>query len=173
MRKEGATPSSHAVAQPSADHLGRQPTRGAASRVDQSGLACQGLPILDHPDDIAGASADARAGNDDQVALMTEHFADLGAQAPSDRARIELRLNDDSPAVDMQPAGESQDRRNFRLPVAGLGDLDGRQLCLHLSGHCHPDMMACNRHSGLTSQQTNMTTVASNTHDFRVCRGEP
>ena len=104
---------------------------------------------------------------------MTEDLADLGAQPPSNRARIELCLNDDSPAVDMKPAGESEDRRNFRLPVAGLGDLDGCQLCLYLSGHCHPDMMACNRLPGMAGQQTNMTTIASNTHDFRVCRGEP
>src|SRR5215207_1367336 len=96
-----------------------QPTRRSAAGVDQPGLTGERLSILDHPNDVASATADARAGDDDQVARMTEDLTDLGAQPASGRTGIELCLDEDSAAVNMQTPGESQDRGHLGFPAAG------------------------------------------------------
>ena len=48
-----------------------------------------------------------------------------------------VRLDHDPTADNVQPASKPQRRGNLRLAVAGLGDLDGRELRLHQCGHGH------------------------------------
>ena len=105
--------------------------------VDEAGLAGQGVTVLDHPHDVARATADPGAVDDHQLAGVSEDLDDVGAQPACGGAGIQLRLDDDPTADQMQPPGEPEGRGDLRLPAAGLGDLDGRQLRLHLRGHGH------------------------------------
>ena len=145
MSQEGATPGGNAVTQAAADDLRRQPPRRPTPGVDQPGLTGERLAVLDHPNDVTGSAADSRARDDDQVARVTEDLTDFCAQPTGSRTRIELRLDEDPATVNVQTAGESQNRRHLGLPAAGLGDLDGGQLRFHLGGHCHWEMMTCIR----------------------------
>jgi hypothetical protein len=65
VSQKGAAPRGNAVTKAAAHDLWRQPARRSAAGVDQPGLTGERLSILDHPHDIAGAAADARAGDDD------------------------------------------------------------------------------------------------------------
>ena len=54
---------------------------------------------------------------------------------------VQLCLDHDPTADDVEPSGETERRRHLGLAAAGFGDFDRRQLRLHLRGHSHPDMM--------------------------------
>ncbi len=137
MCQERSAPRGNAVTEAAAHHLSWEAAGWPAVRVDQAGLPRQRLAILDHPDHVVGAAPDARAVHDDELAGVSEDLVDIGPQPPRSGAGVELRLNHDATADDVQPTSKSQRRGDFRLAVARLGDLDGRELCFHLSGHGH------------------------------------
>src|SRR5829696_8761470 len=72
VSQKRTAPCGDAVTKTPAHDLRWQPARRSTAGVDQPGLTGERLSILDHPDDVASAAADARAGDDDQVARMTE-----------------------------------------------------------------------------------------------------
>ena len=122
---------------------GRQPADRAAARVEQAGLPGQGLAVLDHPDDVAAALAQAAALHHHDVGLVAVDLGDVPAQPSGGGAGVELGLDDDLAADDVQPAGEPQHRGDLGLAAAGLGDLGGGELCLHLCRHRHAQILAC------------------------------
>ena len=116
---------------------GRQPADRAAALVEQAGLAGQRLAVLDDPDDVAAALADAVALDHDDVGLVAVDLGDVLAQAPRGGAGVELGLDHDPAADDVQTAGEPQHRGDLGLAAAGLGDLGVGELRLHLCRHRH------------------------------------
>jgi hypothetical protein len=106
--QERAAPGSDTVAETAADDLGRQAASRAAARVDQSGLPGERLAVLDHPDDVAGAAAQAGRVDHDQLTVMAEDFADVGTQTPGGRSGVQFGLDHDLAAHDVQAAGESE-----------------------------------------------------------------
>jgi hypothetical protein len=52
---------------------------------------------------------------------VTEDLGDVAAQPPGRLGRVELRLDNDPPAHDVQAAREPQRRRHLGLPAARLG----------------------------------------------------
>ena len=122
---------------PPDDDRRRQAAHRAAALVEQAGLAGQRLAVLDDADDVAAALADAVALHHHDVGLVAVDLGDVRAQPPGRGAGVELGLDHDPAAHDVQPAGEPQHRRDLRLAAAGLRDLGARQLRLHLCRHRH------------------------------------
>ena len=120
MCQECSAPGGNAVTEAAAHHLSRETACRPAVRVDEAGLPRQRLAILDHPYHVVGAAPDARAVHDDQLARVAENLADIGPQPPRRGAGVELRLNHDPTADDVQAASKPQRRGNLRLAVAGL-----------------------------------------------------
>ena len=101
MCQEGPPPCRNAVTEPTAHHLGRETAGGPAARVDQTCLSRKSLAILDHPNHVVGAAADARAVHDDEFARVPKDLADIGSQPARSGAGVELRLNNDPTAHDV------------------------------------------------------------------------
>src|SRR5699024_6181559 len=105
--------------------------------VDQPGLPGQHLPLLDDPDQIAGAAADPTAayhGHFAGVAVDLRHVLAYPARGGSG---IELGFDDDAATHDVQSARESQQLRHLCLPAARLGDLGTGYLSLYVMRHRH------------------------------------
>ena len=71
------------------------------------------------------------------VGLVAVDLGDVLAQPARGGAGVELGLDHDPAADDVQPAGEPQHRGDLGLAAAGLRDLSARQLGLHLCCHRH------------------------------------
>ena len=122
VREERAAPGRLGVADGAATTLRRQPAHRAAAAVEQAGLPGQRLAVLDDPHDVAAALAQPAGGQHEHVAGVAVDLGDVLAQPAGGRAGVELGLDDDPAADDVQPAGEPQQRRHLRLAAAGLGD---------------------------------------------------
>jgi hypothetical protein len=59
---------------------------------------------------------------------VTEDLVDIGSEPPGSGTSVQLGLDDDSTAHDVQAPGKSECCSNLRFAIAGLGHLDGRQL---------------------------------------------
>src|SRR4029079_11298891 len=110
--------------------------RSAAS-VEQARLPGERLAVADHPDDIPAALADAIAAHHHHVARVPVDLGEVAAQPPGGGTGVQLGLDDDAAAHDVQPAREAQERGDLRLAAAGLGDLGPGQLRLYLCRHRH------------------------------------
>ena len=135
--QERAAPGGDGVAAAAGDDRGRQPADRAAALVEQAGLAGQGLAVLDDPDDVAAALADAVALDHGDVGGVAVDLGDVRAQPAGGGAGVELGLDHDLAADDVQAAGEAQHGGDLGLAAAGLGDLGAGQLGLHLCRHRH------------------------------------
>ena len=93
--QEGAAPGGDRVAAAAGDHRGRQPAHGPAALVEQAGLPGQRLAVLDDPDDVAAALADAVALDHHHVGLVAVDVGDVLAQSPRGGAGVELGLDHD------------------------------------------------------------------------------
>jgi hypothetical protein len=76
----------------------------AAALVEQPGLAGQRLAVLDDAHDVAAALADAVALHHHDVGLVAVDLGDVRAQPPGGGAGVELGLDHDLAAHDVQPA---------------------------------------------------------------------
>jgi hypothetical protein len=74
---------------------------------------------------------------------VAEDLGDVGAQAPRGGAGVELGLDDDRPADDVQAAREAQQGRHLRPAAAGLGHVDPAQLVLDRCRHRHRVVTSC------------------------------
>ena len=116
----------------------------AAAGVDEAGLAGELLAVGVHAHEVAVALAQAAGVHDGHLALVPEDLGDVLAQAARGGRGVELGLDDDLAADDVQARREAQDRRDLGLAAAGLGDLQARELVLHRCRHrharasCHP-----------------------------------
>ena len=135
--QERAPPGRLRVADPARDHLRRQPPYGPAALVEQAGLPGQPLAVLDHPDDVAVALAQPRAGEHLHLAGVPVHLGDVPAKPARGRAGVQLRLDHHPATDDVQPPGEPQQRGDLRPPVAGLGHRQATELVLHRRRHRH------------------------------------
>ena len=135
--QEGTAPGGHGVAAATGDDGRRQATHGATAGVEQAGLAGQRLAVLDDAHDVAAALADAVALHHDDVGLVAVDLGDVLAQPARAGAGVELGLDHDPAAHDVEATGEPQHGGHFGLPAAGLRDLGGGELCLHLCRHRH------------------------------------
>src|SRR4029079_10976826 len=108
--QEGAAPRGDRVAGAPGDHGGREATDGSAPVVEQAGLPGQGLAVLDDADQVAAALPDAVALDHGDVALVPEDLGEFLAQSSACRAGVELRLDHDLAADDMEAPGEAEHR---------------------------------------------------------------
>ena len=166
VREERAAPRGDGVAAATGHHGGRQAAHRPAALVEQAGLAGQRLAVLDHPHDVAAALADAVALHHHDVGLVAVDLGDVRAQPTGGGAGVELGLDHDPAAHDVQSAGEPQHRGDLGLATARLGDLGARQLRLHLCRHRHAADPAT-RVNDPRSQDRSQTP-----HDAGVRRGQ-
>ena len=66
-------------------------------------------------------------------------------EPPGRHRGVQLRLDHDPPAHQVQAAGEPQNRRDLRLPAAGPGDGEPGDLVLHRCRHRHGPILPCIR----------------------------
>ena len=137
VREEGTAPRGDGVAAATAHDGRREPTYGSAAVVEQAGLAGQRLAVLGDAHDVAAALADAVALHHHHVGRVAVDLGDVGAETAGRGAGVEFGLHDDAAAHDVQAAGEAEHRGDLGLAAAGLGDLGGGELCLHLCRHSH------------------------------------
>ena len=116
---------------------GGQPAHRTATPVEQAGLAGQGLAVADDPDDVAARPPQTARSEHDDVAGVSEDLGDVAAQPPRRLGGVELRLDHDPPAHDVQPSREPQGRRHLGLPAARLGHRKAAQLVLHQRRQSH------------------------------------
>ncbi|CAH0271108.1 hypothetical protein SRABI128_03396 [Microbacterium sp. Bi128] len=113
--QERAAPDSFGVRGGAVHHYRRKAAHGAPPRVQEPGLAGEGLTVAHHPHHVAAAAAQAAAGDHDDLALVAVHLGDGGAQPPGGRCEVDFGL-DHYPARDnVQPAGEAEHRRYLGL----------------------------------------------------------
>jgi hypothetical protein len=122
--EEGSAPRRLGVARRGTDHLGGQATHRPAAGVDESRLPREGRAVLDDADDVARAAAQAAGREDEHVALVAVDLGDVAAQASRGVGRVELGLDDDLAADDVQATGEAEHRRDLGLATAGFGHLE-------------------------------------------------
>jgi len=79
-------------------------------------------------DDVAGATAQARRGDRDELGLQAEDLSDRGTQAARGGAGVQLGLHDDLSTSEMKATGEPEHGGSFRAAAAGLGRHHCRQL---------------------------------------------
>jgi hypothetical protein len=68
---------------------------------------------------------------------VAEHLADVLDEPSCGGVGVELRLDHDAPAHQVQAAGEPQQRRNLGLAAAGLQHRQSAQLVLDHTCHRH------------------------------------
>ena len=137
VRQEGAAPGGRRVAGRAGDDLRAAGRAPGGRAVEQAGLAGQRLAVLDHAYDVAVAAAQAAGGQHGDLADVAEDLGDLPAQPAGGRAGVQLGLDHDPAADDVQAAGEPQHRRHLGLAAAGLGDREPTQLVLDRRRHRH------------------------------------
>src|SRR5690606_31742782 len=113
--EEGTAPGGDGLLHPGGDDGGGQATNRAAPAVEQAGLAGEGLPVLDDADDVAVATLEAAAGDDDDVAGVAVELGHRLPQPTRGDTEVELGLDDDPAGDDVQPPGEAQGRGDLRL----------------------------------------------------------
>ena len=111
--QERAAPGGLGVGDAAGDDLLRQSPHRPAAQIDQAGLAGQPLAVLGDPHEVAAAFAQAAAGQDLHLGAVAEDLGDLFAQPSGRRAGVELGLDDDVPADQVQGAGEAQHGRDL------------------------------------------------------------
>ena len=116
---------------------GGSPRTGRPAAVEQPGLPGQRLAVLDHAHDVAVAPAQPTGGEDGDLAGLAEDLGDLAAQPAGRRTGVELGLDDDAAADDVQATGETQHRGHLGLAAARLGDRQAGQLVLDRRRHRH------------------------------------
>ena len=162
--------------------LRRQPAHRAAAGVDEAGLAGQRLAVLDHPHDVAAALAQAAGGEDEHLGGVAVEVGDVLAQPPGGVGRVELGLDDDAAADDVQPTGEPQRRRHLRLAAARLRDVEPAELVLDPRRHRHGVILPSRRRASALVRRTRLDQSAppalvprvdQSSEDVTVRRGEP
>src|SRR5512133_134989 len=126
--QKGPAPGGNAVAETPAHHLRRETASRPTVGVDQPGLSRQRLAVLDHAYDVVRTPTDARAVHDHQLTGVAKYLTDVRPEATGSCTGIQLCFNHDATADNVQTTGKPERCGNLRLPVAGLGDLNGRQL---------------------------------------------
>src|SRR5579859_6444872 len=124
VRQEGPAPGRLAVAGRAGHHVPGQPADRPPVAVYQPGLARQAVPVLAHPHHIPVALAQAARRDHDQVAVVPEHPGDVLAQPAGGGTGVQLSLDDDAAAGDVQAAGKAQQGGHLRLAAARLEDLN-------------------------------------------------
>ena len=142
VRQERAPPGRDGVAGAAGDDRGRKAPDRAAALVEQPGLAGQRLAVTHDADDVAAALAQAVALHHHDVGLGAVDLGDVLAQATRRGTRVELGLDHDASADDVEPSGEPEHRGDLGLATAGLRDLGARQLRLDLCRHRHGAILA-------------------------------
>ena len=104
--EERAAPGRFAVAAAAGDHLPGQPAHRPPVAVHQAGLPGQAVAVLGHPDHVPVALPQPARGEHDQLGGVPEHLGDVLAQPARGRAGVQLGLDHDVPAGQVQPAGE-------------------------------------------------------------------
>ena len=137
VREERPAPGGDGVAAGAGDDLRRQTADRTAAAVEQPGLAGQRLAVPDDADDVPAALADAVAGDHHDVGGVAVDLGDVAAQPTGGGAGVQLGLDDDPAADDVQAAGEPEHRGDLGLAATGLRHLRAGQLCLHLCRHRH------------------------------------
>ncbi len=102
----------------------RQAADGAAPRVEQAGLAGEGLAALHHADQVVGGAAHAGCGDDRDVAAHPVELGQVLADATGEERGVELGLDRDAVRDEVQPTREAQDGGQLGGPHRGLADLD-------------------------------------------------
>src|SRR5256885_94926 len=80
VRLDRAARGGHGAAHARRDDVRGQPAYRPAAYVEQAGLPGQGLAVLDHPDDVVAALAQASGGEHVDLARVAVDLGDLPAQ---------------------------------------------------------------------------------------------
>ena len=137
MGEERPAPRGLGVADAPGDDLGRQPAHGTAARVEEPGLAGQGVAVGGDAHDVAGALAQSALREHVDLGAVPVEVVDLPAQATGAGAGVELGLDDDAAGDDVQPAAEAQQGGHLGAPAARLGDREPAEFVLDRCGHGH------------------------------------
>src|SRR5699024_1607419 len=122
---------------------GGQPTHRTATRVDQAGLPSQPVTVLDHAHHVPGALTQPTRGRDDMnIGVVTVEIVNLLAQPTSDRPGVQLGLDHDPAADDVQPSGKAQHRGDLRSTRPELTQLHAAQLILDGRRHRHKPLLS-------------------------------
>jgi hypothetical protein len=98
------------VSEPCARKAPRQAADRAAAAVDQPGLPRQLVAARHDAYDEAAAAPQPARSHHHQVRGVTEDLQDVLAQPPGRHAGVQLGLDHDPAADQMQASGEPQDR---------------------------------------------------------------
>ena len=152
--QEGAAPGSLRVAQRSVDDGGGEAPSRASTRIDQTGLTGQLLAVGVDTDEIPVALAEPTGMHDRHLAGVSEDLGDVLAETPRCDGRVEIGLDDDLAAHDVQTGREAKHGRHLCLAAARFGDLEPCKLVLHRCGHRHVAHLATcvNNRRGEVSQ---------------------
>ncbi len=97
----------------------RQPADRPAPRIEQAGLAGQGLAALEHADEVDRRAARAGCRDHRQLRVHAVQLGDVARDPLGEHLGVELGLDRDAVRDDVQSPGEPQDRRQLRRPHRG------------------------------------------------------
>src|SRR5690606_24702472 len=137
VREEGPPPRRLGVAGGAGDHLTGQAAHRPTVVVDQSGLPGERLAVTVDAYDVPRALAQPRRGEDENLGLVPEHLADVLDQPAGGGVGVQLRLDHDTPADQVEPAREAQQGGYLGLAAAGLENREPAQLVLNHTRHRH------------------------------------
>ena len=94
--------------EPVVSRFGQAADRPAA-RIEQAGLAGEGLAAVEHADEVLAGAAEAGCRDHGDLAAHAVELGEVFAHAAGELGRVELALHRDPAADQVQAAGEPQD----------------------------------------------------------------
>ena len=119
MGEECSSPGRFTFGQAAGHDCWGQSTYRPTAPVHDPGLLGQGLSPGTDSNQVARSLADTTALNHHDLAVVTVNVEDVFAHPPSYRSRIDLGLNHDRSANNVQSTGEAQQRGYLGLTTTG------------------------------------------------------
>ena len=137
MSQERASPHRRGDIQAATDHGSGHPAHRTPVGIDQARLTGQGIAIADESDHVARRATQPRGSHHDELTGEPEQIGDRRAQSARRRASVQIDLDHDLAASNVEAPGEPQQGSHLSFAARRFRHGDGRELRLHLRCQRH------------------------------------